>query len=113
MSRVMCLSSMTDEHSGNKLSGVPGKSIKGSWNSEGSVGIERLVVLCCYAIHNGVPRDMADKDFLVIKEVLSHALVSPVVDEILVADIFRPVIWERHEDGHLNVVNQVAISAYL
>ena len=59
------------------------------------------------AIHT---RDhMADEDSLVIHEILSHALVGPVVDEILEFDIIRPVIRVRNQDRHLNMINEIAV----
>ena len=105
MGRVMGLASVTNKDSWDKLSRCSGKTVERSWDSEGAIGIERFVVLCCNAINDGVPRGMAYENLLIIHEILSHALVGPIVDELLELDIFRPIIRIRHQDRHLNMVN--------
>ena len=101
----MGLASVADEDSRDKLSQCSGKTVERPWDSEGAIGIQCFVVLGCNAIDDGVPCDMGYENLFVIHEVLSHALVGPIVDEVLELDIFRPIIRKRHQDRHLNMVN--------
>ena len=66
-------------------------------------------MLRCNSTHTSVPGHVADKDSLVVHEVLSHTLVGPVVDEILEFDIIWPVIRVGNQNWHLDVINQVSI----
>ena len=54
-----------------------------------------------------VPGHMANEDFLVIHQVLSHALICPSVDQLLKGDVVRPIIWVWYKYGLLYVICEV------
>ena len=85
---------MTYQHCRHEFSGGPGEAIERPWHSKGAVGVEGLLMFCHDPLNAGVPGDMAHQDLLVIHQVLSHALIGPVVGKILKGDSIRPIIWK-------------------
>ena len=59
-------------------------------------------------VNTGVSGHMTYDNLLVIHQVLAHALIRPIVDELLESDIIRPIIWIVHQNGLLDVVGEVA-----
>ena len=60
------------------------------------------------ATNAGVVGDVADQDLLFVHQILAHALICPIVDELLHGHIIRPVIWVWHQDWLLDMIRQVA-----
>ena len=98
---------MTYQHCRHEFSGGPGEAIERPWHSKGAVGVEGLLMFCHDPLNAGVPCDMAHQDLLVIHQVLSHALIGPVVGKILKGDSIRPIIWKWNQDGLLDMICQV------
>ena len=99
---------MTNEHCWHKLSSRSCKAIQGAWHIEGAIRIEGLLVFGHHPIDAGVPGHMTHQELFVIQQVLTHALVGPVVDKLLQRHIIWPVIWVWNQDGLLDMVREVA-----
>ena len=105
---IVAGSSVADEGCRRKFRGCPCKAIQRSWHRERAVGVEDLCMLGHRPFHTGVTGDVSDQHRLVVQQVLPKPCVEPSVVEVLKPGVFRPVIWEVHKDGLLDVIFQVA-----
>ena len=61
-----------------------------------------------HPVNASVAGHVADQDLFVLHQVLAHALVCPVVDELLKGHIIWPFIRVGHQDGLLDMIREVA-----
>ena len=61
-----------------------------------------------FTFNAGIPGDMAYQYLLVVQQVLPHALIGPIVHQLLEGHIVRPIIRKWNQDGLLHMICEVS-----